>query len=337
MVRRILNAMGIQQGDTVLDPMMGSGTTPVETALMGIDSIGLDASPFCVFMAETKGSGLTMSLARAEGAFQNIERVYEYFANKYGAPQVAGGAPSALDRGLARIMEEGEEYVVSGQRFRDKETADTYALLFLAFLDAMGYAQRTARKNLLELFRGILERYLHTCKKFQTVRQAHDFNLGKITGRCGDARAMDLPAASIDGILFSPPYSFAIDYVGNDAFHLDALGVDRRELNAMMIGIRGGNRLAEKYACYLEDMRQVLKECYRVLRAGRYCVIVIGTNSNQLSKVLKTSREGLTGLHEIVRGEAQAIGFSFITQIERLINGISNTMRDEFIVFLRKP
>ena len=74
-----------------------------------------------------------------------------------------------------------------------------------------------------------------------------------------------------------------------------------------------------------------------MLRAERYCVIVIGTNSNQLGKVLKTSRANLTGLHEVVRGEAQAIGFSFVTQIERLINGISNTMRDEFIVFLQKP
>lgn len=234
-------------------------------------------------------------------------------------------------------MEEGEEYVVSGQPFRSKETADTFALLLLAFLDVMGYAQRTARKNPLDLFRGILERYLHACKKFQTVREAHNFGLGNIAAIRGDARAMDIPATSIDGILFSPPYSFAIDYVGNDAFHLDALGVDRRELNAIMIGIRGGAKLADKYACYVEDMRQVLRECFRVLRPGRYCVIVIGTNSNQLSKVLKTGRDELAGLHDVIRNDAQVIGFSFVTEIERLINGISNTMREEFIVFLRKP
>lgn len=54
MVRGILNVIGVTKGDTVLDPMMGSGTLPVEASVMGIDAIGLDASPFCVFIGETK-------------------------------------------------------------------------------------------------------------------------------------------------------------------------------------------------------------------------------------------------------------------------------------------
>jgi hypothetical protein len=35
MIKGLINIMGIKPGDTVLDPMMGSGTVPIEATLMG--------------------------------------------------------------------------------------------------------------------------------------------------------------------------------------------------------------------------------------------------------------------------------------------------------------
>lgn len=337
MVRGILNAIGVVPGDVVLDPMMGSGTVLIETSLLGAQSIGFDISPFCVFMTDTKASALTMSLQRAQGALKNIESTFAYFAQRYGVANRDCGNSLSRNDEICRVMEEGENYVVSGRCFRDQETAETYALLLLAFLDAMGYAQRSQLKAPIELFRAILERYLHCCRKFQTVRRAQGFDLGNVLAKQGDARRMDIPAESIDTILFSPPYSFALNYLKNDAFHLAALGVDRAELEKNMIGQRGGRNLADKYASYVEDMKSVLQDCFRVLRQGRYCVIVVGTNNNQLSKVLKIATDEVTGLHQILRSEAEAVGFSFITEIPRSIKGMANTMREEFIVFLHKP
>jgi ubiquinone/menaquinone biosynthesis C-methylase UbiE len=337
MVRGILNAIGISPGQTVLDPMMGSGTVPIEASLLGAHSIGIDISPFCAFMTETKASALTMSLVRAQGALDNIEATFDYFARCYGVVRPTDRQWAAGDDRMRRIMEEGAEYVISGRRFRDCDTAETYALLLLAFLDTMGYGQRSQRKPPIEQFRGILERYLHCCRKFHRVRDAQGLELGDVDARQGDARSTDIADGSIDGILFSPPYSFAIDYAENDAFHLSALGVDRAELVESMIGLRGGRRLADKYACYLYDMRSVMRECFRVLKPGCHCVIVVGTNSNQLGKVLKISADQVIGLNQILRTEAEAIGFAFTTEIPRSIKGIANTMRDEFILFLSKP
>ena len=233
-------------------------------------------------------------------------------------------------------MDEGVDYVVSGRRFRDQESAETYALLLLAFLDAMGYAERSQRKPPIELFRAILDRYLHCCIKFQNLRSTQGFNLGGVIAKRGDARAMDIPSETIDGILFSPPYSFAINYLGNDAFHLAALGADMNELANKMIGLRGGPHLTNKHALYLEDMQSVLRECYRVLKPDRYCVIVVGTNNNQLSKVLKIPTDEVTGLNVLLRSQAEAAGFTFINEIPRSIKGMANTMREEFIIFLYK-
>ncbi len=336
MIRGILNMLGVGPGDIVLDPMMGSGTVPIEASLLGIQSIGIDISPFCVFMTDVKASGLTMSLNRVEGALKNIESTFSYFTRQYGLADRGRHEEASTDDEMARIMEEGEQYIVSGRRFRDQYTAETYALLLLAFLDAMGYAQRSQRKAPIELFRGILDRYLHCCMKFQTVSHAQGFDLGDVSAKHGDARSMDIPSESVDAILFSPPYSFAIDYAENDAFHLAALGVDRSQLEAQMIGLRGGRKLSDKYACYVEDMRSVLGECFRVLRQGRYCVIVVGTNNNQLSNVLKTPAHEVTGLNEILRSESEAVGFSFSIEIPRSIKGMANTMREEFIIFLQK-
>jgi hypothetical protein len=336
MVRGILNVIGVRPGEVVLDPMMGSGTVPIEASLLGANAIGIDVSPFCAFMTETKASGLTMSLDRVEGALGKVDTTFGYFASRYGVAVPDGGREPGQDEDLRRVMETGADYVVSGRRFRDQDTAETYALLLLAFLDTMGYMQRSQRKPPIEQFRGILERYLHCCSKFQKVRAAEGFELGTIDARQGDARNMQIADASIDAILFSPPYSFAIDYAENDAFHLEALGVDRAELDGSMIGLRGGRKLADKYACYLDDMRTVLRECLRVLKVGRHCVIVVGTNNNQLGRVLQVPAAQVTGLHRILRQEAESLGFSFSTEIPRTIKGIANTMREEFIVFLRK-
>lgn len=336
MVRGILNAIGIGPGDTVLDPMMGSGTTLIEASLLGARAIGFDQSPFCTFMTETKASGLTMSLTRARRAFEQLDSTFAYFAQRLGVASRDRNNKHRKDNNLENVMDEGADYVVSGRRFRDQESAETYALLLLAFLDAMGYAERSQRKPPIELFRGILERYLHCCEKFQTLRSAQGFSLGGVIAKQGDARAMNIPSETIDGILFSPPYSFAIDYLGNDAFHLAALRADVSELVKNMIGLRGGHRLVDKYALYLEDMQSVLKECYRVLKPDRYCVIVVGTNNNQLSKVLKVPPDEVTGLNLILRREAETAQFTFINEIPRSIKGMANTMREEFIIFLHK-
>ena len=79
MVKGIINAMGVRPGETVLDPMMGSGTTMIEAALMGLNSVGVDASPFCRFMAAAKASGFTAPLPPLESAVAESERLLAYF------------------------------------------------------------------------------------------------------------------------------------------------------------------------------------------------------------------------------------------------------------------
>lgn len=340
MIRGLLNVMGLKPGDTVLDPMMGSGTVPVEASLMGIRSIGIDASPFCRFMTQTKIDALTMSLNRANGALGNSEDVFAYFQKRVGQPS-HGSKPCRMKTGekAMEVMEETATYAAQCNRAtlttKDRDTLHTYHFLLLAYLDSAGYAERSARKAPLAQFKAILERYLFVAEKIQRVLSGLKVEPAPAEILEGDARALLLTDDSIDGVVFSPPYSFAIDYLANDSFHLNFMGIDSEILREKMIGLRG-RHLSEKYQCYREDMEKVLSECCRVLHSGCFCTIIVGTNNNQLGKVFGIAPDEVQGLHEIIIDMGTELGLKPAKVMSRPITGISNTMRREYILILQK-
>ena len=307
---------------------------------MGIRSIGVDASPFCRFMTQTKIDALTMSLSRSRKALSNYEEVFAYFQKQVGKPARGTKTRKNLkSKGFMSIMEPAAEYVTKKNRdqLTDKrrETSDTYNFLLLAYLDSAGYSERSGRKSPLDQFKAILERYLFVAEKIQDVLKGVDSDIAHADALEGDARALFLEDQSVDGIIFSPPYSFAIDYLKNDSFHLNFLGVETDKLREDMVGLRGRG-LSEKFEIYQEDMDKVVSECARVLRPGRLCTIIVGTNNNQLGKALNVHPEEVTGLHEILVDIGSKYGLQMVKMMSRPITGISNTMRREYIVMLRR-
>ncbi|MEW6097022.1 MAG: hypothetical protein AB1567_10960, partial [bacterium] len=92
------------------------------------------------------------------------------------------------------------------------------------------------------------------------------------------------------------------------------------------IGLKGKTR-KEKLANYFDDMNKVLTEMYRVLKIDKYAVIIIGSNDIQTGGIrLETKVEEM----------AVKEGFVLDQKIVKPIKGIQNTMKDEYILFLRK-
>lgn len=337
MIKGLMNVMGLKPGDTVLDPMMGSGTVLIEAALMGINSIGVDASPFCQVMVQAKLDGLTMPISPLHDAVKHSEAVFRYFldlatehAKSHRRKRVPVDpltldlfAPAPIPRARRKLPIDGLA----------NETV--YNFLRLVFLDSAGYAERSQRKAPFEQFNAILERYVFVVDKIQRVLTGTASELGGAKALLGDARELSLEDASVDGILFSPPYSFAIDYLENDSFHLNFLGVDADLLREGMIGLRGA-KVLEKYELYKHDMQLVLAECARVLRPGRFCVIVVGTNNNQLARILDTAPGDVEGIDELLAELGGRQGLRLVRKLDRQITGMANTMRTEFIVMLQR-
>ncbi len=328
MIKGLINIMGCKPGDTVLDPMMGSGTVLIEATLMGMDSIGIDASPFCSFMTKAKIDGLQVPINNLKAALVNFDSTFNYFLERVGELEVS------KPKGQVGLFGKHSGNATPKLPYGCKRQ-DVQDFLMLAFLDTKGYAERSKRKPFREQFHAILERYIFVAEKIQTVLNGFQDELGTARPRTGDARDMDIEDESIDGIIFSPPYSFAIDYLENDAYHLNAIGVDIVKLRESMVGLRG-KRPLEKYETYLSDMNKVISECARVLKPGKVCSIVVGTNNNQIGKILKINPEEVKGLHEQLTEMAENHGMSLVRNIERQITGMANTMRAEFIVMLQK-
>jgi hypothetical protein len=340
MIKALINIMGLKPGDTILDPMMGSGTVTVEASLMGVNSIGIDASPFCRFMAQAKYSALTIPQKPLDTALKKARELFNLFSESAGIP-VSGSKTlnnsrktefSGVNESIAAFKSDMARGI-SG--LIGEIDSDVFNFLLLSYLDSAGYSERSKRKPPIDQFKAILERYVFVVKKIQYVLKGSESILAGADIRQGDARSIKLEDSHVDGILFSPPYSFAIDYLANDSFHLNVMGENIDRLKGNMVGLRGKN-LKEKYSLYIEDMNKILSECAHLLKPGRFCTIIIGTNDNQLSKALDVPKEEVTGLHKIIIDLAQPKGFSHVRTLARQISGIANTMRNEYIVILSK-
>jgi len=340
MIKGLINIMGLKPGDNILDPMMGSGTVLIEARLMGIKSVGIDASPFCRFMVQAKLDGLTVPLAPIRAAQKNSRNVYEHFKALAGEPKPGKKMRSEpLYGDLFPLMELIASYgptpVGDNKLPEGCEAKEVYNFLLLAYLDSAGYSERSNRKSPYDQFRAILERYLFVAEKIQKVLVGVEDELAEAKSLEGDARSLNLPDSSIDGILFSPPYSFAIDYLENDSFHLAFLGANIETLREEMVGLRG-RTLRQKFDFYKLDMEKVLSECSRVLRPGRICTIVVGTNNNQLSKILGVTPDKVQGIDKMFIELGVHHGLHLVRKISRQITGMANTMRTEFIVMLQR-
>jgi SAM-dependent methyltransferase len=336
LIKAIMNIIGLKVGDVVLDPMTGSGTTNIEASILGIDSIGIEASPFCCLMAKAKADALRFDSKELRKLAQKPDEIFEHYHRKKRVK-------------LSEYMDREE-----GCRFAwDVDPA--YDNFFkLCYLDAMGYARRRKMKSIEELFPTVLDKYVSAVLNFISIREKLGLKLGKVIICEGDARDLQKIDAedinrigdeSIDGIITSPPYSFAIDYLEGDRLQLEYMGYEIEKLREKMIGLRG-RTMIEKVQNYLLDMDKAISEMSRVLRRGRYCVIVIGSNVIQLQRTLENKTNvqnfGLEGLDANMRLEDALVkigekhNLKLVKRLSRPIEGIQNIMRTEEILFLRK-
>jgi len=225
LIKALINIIGIRKGETILDPMCGSGTANIEAALIGINSYAIDLSPFCQFM--------TKVLKRYEDTVVNF---------------ILNSSKYISDPGIVSILE--------------------------------------------------------------------------------NATAMETPLEdnSIDGVITSPPYSFAIDYVKNDEAQLNFLGYDVNKIRSKMIGLIGKNK-NERLKNYFKDMESVCSEVSRVLKKDKYFVMIIGSNTNQTGGVRLEGK---------MIESCKKHNLTLVKSILKPIKGMRNTMKDEYILFFKK-
>ena len=296
MIRALLNIIGLEQGDTVLDPFIGSGTTAVEAQLLGINCVGIDISPLCVLQSKVK--------VEAINVLQEIMQWKEEIIS--GVTNFSSGNKS-LDKTIESIPNE--------------KVKDFYKMAkLIAISDEIRRGRDFSKAFLKNL--GLM---ISSVEDYVDVKKELNLSLGKMDIKAGDSRELPLDSESIDGIITSPPYSIALDYIANDAHALKALGYNLSEIKEEFIGVRGEKQ--KKIDLYNEDMKKSLKEMFRVLKPNKYAVIVIG-NATYLGNEIKTV--------EFIISYAETIGFKLVKNIDKIIFGLYNIMQKENILIFQK-
>ncbi len=298
MIRALLNIIGLKQGNTVLDPFIGSGTTAVEAQLLGINCIGIDVSPLCVLQSKVKTGSLSVLPQIMELKEEITKRIRPSLFNLEG---------KTLDDTFNSIT--------------DEKVKSFYQMAKLVAIS--DNARR--RREFSSAFLKNLELMIYSVSDYAQIVEKLNLRLGKVDIKTGDSRALPLDDESVDGIITSPPYSIALDYVSNDAHALKELGHNILEIREEFIGVRGKGQT--RVDLYNEDMKLSLQEIFRVLKPKKYAVIVIG-NATYLGHELKTV--------EFTIDYAEKIGFNLIKNIDKIIFGLYNVMRKENILILQK-
>ena len=301
LIKALINIIGIKKGENILDPMCGSGTANIESALMSINSYAIDLSPFCQFMTKVKYNSLTINIELLKGISNRSERLFNFF----------------------NVAEPQKQL----QKIKDIEKLEVYELALLAFLDSLGYSKRVVKSSHKQLFTKVLKRYEDTIVDFILNSSKYISDIGTVNILENvTATKIPLEDGSIDGVITSPPYSFAIDYVKNDEAQLNFLGYDANNIRKEMVGLIGKNK-SERLENYFKDMESLCSEVSRVLKKDKYFVMIIGSNTNQTG--------GIRLENKIIES-CKKHNLPLVKSILKPIKGMRNTMKDEYMLFFQK-
>ncbi len=243
--------------DIVLDPMMGSGTTLLEAALLKRRTVGIDIDPLALRIGQTKLNP-NIGLAVEEYAMQATINAEEYLKNNSFALKEklkARFSPENLDfinywflpttqLELLALLEEIE-------KIRDDSIRSFLLLNFSAVIItksggvslALDLAHTRPHRKLskkvqpaIQEFRKRLKRNLRNISDYQSPATV-DF---LIAG--ANAESIPLTSDSVDLIITSPPYaSNAIDYMRAHKFSLVWMGFPISELSGLRQNYIGGD------------------------------------------------------------------------------------------------
>ncbi|MDI1362699.1 DNA methyltransferase [Methylotenera sp.] len=314
------------RGELIFDPFGGSGTTALEAIRLGRRAISIDANPMAALIGKVKtarvNSDSTAELHLLHGALralldslpENDTDLISQF--KDFAPVIKNREKWFADSAYGELAH--IRYRIS---ILENETAKDVALLALSrtVLSASFQDSETRYKS-VPRFVAVGETTKRFIKEYESVlksvaRNAAATRYGVSNFLTGDIRHLsqkDIPDSSVDFIVTSPPYGNATDYHLYHRFRLLWLGFDPIALGKVEIGSHlKHQREASGFNSYFSDMVQALTNMKRVLKQGRYAVLVIG-DSLYDGELYATA--------ELLAEKAKSLGFDIAYVIERAVH-----------------
>lgn len=292
LARALLNMSGARRGDLIMDPFMGSGTTLLESWLMGISGIGFDINPLAHLIARTKVGALRAGPDRLRRAVAEFEQHAGVIASELGVRWPGRGGQECA--GESRVGARDLAHA-AGRPAAERELGAWFPAPVIAKLvvvvRALAKVSDVAgadfiRVCLSDIVRGVSQqepRDLRTHRRSSPIDDAPVFTklfakldgeLSKIeAGRSllpaaegspswaehADLRGVDprrhsvLRERQVDAVVSSPPYATALPYVDTDRLSYLVLGLTSPKVrNALQKELIGTREIGDRQRRDLE-------------------------------------------------------------------------------------
>jgi tRNA G10 N-methylase Trm11 len=359
--RALINLLNVKQGDTILDPFAGSGAFIADAPTMGINAIGIEILNIGKMIAEVK-CDLGINIVKTRNAMiklfesidgslfkQDMRNELTELKNKIKENTNHSSAYVKIEPHLGKIL------LLKNEIEAIKENEIKKFFLILLSQQIVEFSEKNRAWDIVNSFRSYVEdRYL-TLYATQKMAEILDVNFdgSKVKIIKGDSTNMSmLKDYSIDGILTSPPYFDALDYIGNNKISILILNLNqdlswastkafyeakhrdegKHETLPTFISdryfsiqlpnssielvelLKKSKRIykAEIVENYLKMMKLSFEECYRVLKSNKYYLMVI----SKIHSWIIDGKEELIETSPILADLGKSVGFKVVDVIE---------------------
>jgi tRNA G10 N-methylase Trm11 len=353
MISAIMNATGVNKGEWILDPFCGCGTMNVEAAIRGVNSIGIDMQPLFTMITDLKIKSMNWDIEwlrnQIEQLIRDIQLSFEcddrgkissYIATKKISKVFL---PNSLMKGVRPESLELIKVIKGcindmGKEIDDEQLRNdiqNFCKLPLAYWMRSMLKKQTPSK-IFDTYKDYLWKMFFSVQYFHKFKKnIYNFEIGNAkvyTGdvrrlhEIGDAEIREVFEKGVDGIITSPPYGTAIDYIGEHAWALYVLDLTQNHLRldkemhigtprvgkslaiqirersrdfqslpeiakgALSIMVKNGReKKAAAFYKYFVDMRDAFEQMSAILKQGKPLVMIIGKQ-----QVVSTEKASIT-------------------------------------------
>ncbi len=305
-----------RRGQTILDPFAGSGTTLIEANVLGMNSAGVELSPFNVLIQKVKTQ--EYDIPRLETEVRDALSRLRSFSN-----ELTNGSRALFPQGTERFDTSSDylrtwfseralqEMLFYRSIVGDYENSDVLRVILSRSARSARliphYDLARPKKPVRETYWCIKhKRYcepINEALKFinryslDTVKRIKEFASlrtdATIEIHQGDGRSVRLANdLVIDGVFTSPPYVGIIDYHEQHRYSYELFGFPRQD--ELEIGPAKNGQSRDRKNEYVSGVAGVFRNTFNQLRKAGLVFVVANDKFNLYAKIAE-----LSGLHQI--------------------------------------
>jgi len=267
-----------EKGDIVLDPFCGRGTTVLEANQQNRIGLGVDVSPLALEIAKSKLKNITYEQVKERLSQIDFSKEildgYNDFKDIYHPKtysQIVNLKEQLTDSAVDNLIRS----IIFGRLHGHSHGFFSVWTFNVISFSKDRIKKQSEKRGLKPDFRDVVPRIL---KKAKTVLEHPVIEQPKSKLFKSDSRNLPIESNSVDLIVTSPPFLDVINYIDDNWLRFWFLGFDRNQLRNTLI--QTGN--LEEYKGFIRDS---LKEMYRVLKKGKYCVVEVGDVRHKSQKL----------------------------------------------------